>query len=563
MGAGEHGSSFIILFSLAILLLTARAMGELARKLSQPVVLGELLAGLLLGPTLLGALAPNAHAFLFPASGPVHHFFEGFTLLAIVLFLLVAGMEVDLSTIWRQGRTAILVGLAGVVPAFALGFGVAWWSPGSVGATTGSDSMIFAAFLGVALSISALPMIAKTLMDLRLYRSDLGMIVIAAAVMNDLVGWFGFAVVLRLLHGPSGGGPGLATTIGVTMGFALFILTAGRLALHRALPWIQAHLSWPGGVLGLSLSLALLGAAFTEWIGIHAIFGSFLVGVAIGDSRHLREQTRQTIHQFISFIFAPLFFSSIGLRVDFIANFDARLTFVIVTLAALGKVLGCAAGARLGGVGGRESWAVGFAMNARGAMEIILGLLALQNGLIDDRLFVSLVIMAIVTATASGPLIRWVMRLRPTMDLSDYLVPRGFVRALKGRDRGAVIHELAEVFAAAGVDQELLEWAVMERESLGPTGLGSRIAIPHARLAGLPRSMVAMGISPHGVDFDAPDGEPAELIFLVATPKEDNGAQVKILAEIARRLQSESARLEAKGLASATELLAFLRTRSE
>lgn len=558
----EHTNSVIILLSLAIQLFAARVMGELARRFRQPVVLGELFAGLMLGPTLLGAVAPGIHQALFPMAGPVQEFYRGFTLLAVVLFILVAGLEVDLSTIWRQGKVAIVVGLSGIIPAFSLGFLAAWIAPESVGATHAAKPLIFASFLGVALSISALPVIAKTLMDLRMYRTEFGMVVIAAAMIDDLLGWFGFAIVLRMLHGAENGGPGLVTTIGMTVGFALFVLTVGRGLIHRALPWVQAHLSWPGGVLGFSLALALFGAAFTEWIGIHAIFGSFLIGIAIGDSPHLREQTRQTIHQFISFIFAPLFFSSIGLRIDFVANFDARLTAVILLLAIVGKVAGCTAGARLGGVGARESWAVGFAMNARGAMEIILGLLALQAGLIGDRLFVSLVVMAIVTSMISGPVIRRVMRLRPTTDLSDYLVPRGFLPSLGGRDRGSVIRELAEAVATTGVDREALEWAVMERESLGPTGMGNRIAVPHARLAGLARPYVALGVSAGGVDFDAPDGEPAELIFLVVTPKEDNGAQVLILAEIARRFADDAARAEARNLKSYTELLAFLRTRN-
>jgi len=159
--------------------------------------------------------------------------------------------------------------------------------------------------------------------------------------------------------------------------------------------------------LALSLSLAFLGAAFTEKIGIHAIFGAFIVGIAIGDSVHFTEKARDIIHQFITNIFAPLFFVSIGFKVNFIANFDLSLVVIITFLAVFTKLLGVGLGALWGGLTLRESLAVGFGMNARGAMEIVLGLLALQAGVITAPLFVALVIMAVVTSIMAGPMLQY------------------------------------------------------------------------------------------------------------------------------------------------------------
>jgi Kef-type K+ transport system membrane component KefB len=163
-------------------------------------------------------------------------------------------------------------------------------------------------------------------------------------------------------------------------------------------------------VLGFALSLTLFGAAFTEWIGVHAIFGSFLVGIAIGDSSHLREQIRAVINQFVSFIFAPLFFASIGLKLNYAANFDWLLTLIVVVIACVGKILGCGVAARSSGMAAAEAWAIGFGMNARGAMEIILALLALQYGVISERVFVALVVLALVTSMMSGPMIQRALR---------------------------------------------------------------------------------------------------------------------------------------------------------
>src|SRR5690606_25864823 len=207
-------------------------------------------------------------------------------------FLLVAGMEVELGRVWRQGKAAISVSFWGVVIPFGVGFGAAWLAPRALGSEADADRLIFALFFATALSISSLPVIARPLLDLNLFRTDIGMVIIASAIVQDLVGWIIFAVILGLMGSAGGHGLPIGATIALTLGFAVVMLTVVRWLVHRALPWIQAHASWPGGVLGFALSIALFGAAFTEWIGVHAIFGTFMAGVAVGDSPHLRERTR-------------------------------------------------------------------------------------------------------------------------------------------------------------------------------------------------------------------------------------------------------------------------------
>lgn len=545
--------------ALGTLLLSARVLGELARRFNQPAVLGEILAGILLGPTVLGMLAPDLSAFLFPAQGGGALFLDGLTTLAIALFLLVAGIEVDLSTVWRQGKVAVAVGLLGMAFPFALGFAVTWFFPGAMGYPDGADRLAHALFLATALSISALPIIAKILMDLDIYRSDLGVTVLAAAVLNDLGGWLVFAMILGLLG--QGHGLLLGHTIGLTLLFAVAMLTVVPWAVHRLLPWIQAHAGWPGGVIGFALSLGLFGAAFTEWIGVHAIFGAFLAGVAIGQSGHLRERTRATIDQFISFFFAPLFFASIGLKVDFAAHFDFLLTLFILCLACSGKVLGSALGARFGGVAWREAWGIGFGMSAQGTMGIILGVLALQYGLIDQRLFVSLVVMALVTSLLSGPMLQRFLHLKKPRRFHDFLEPGRFLPSLSALSRPGVIRELSRAAApVAGLDPEQVAAAVLSREQIMATGIGNGVAVPHARLAGLARPIVGVGLCPGGIDFDAPDGKPARIICLILTPGEDDGAQLEILADIARVFREEELREKCLAVAGYTEFLALVKS---
>lgn len=550
----------ILLLSLGILLAVARILGEVALRLNQSAVLGELLAGMLLGPTVLGAVAPEWNQLLFPAEGPRAVAMEGLSYLAVTLFLLVAGMELDLSSVWRQGRTVAFIGLAGLVVPFALSFAVAGTIPRVLGCDLDTNLLIFALFFATALSISALPVISKTLMDLKLYQTDLGTIVVAAAILNDVVGWVLFAVILGMMGLPSALGLSVGYTIALTLVYGGLMLTVGRWLINMVLPWITAHASWPGGILGFALSLCLLSAAFTEAVGVHAVFGSFLLGVAIGDSPHLRRHTRRVIGQFVSSVFAPLFFVGIGLRVNFATHFDLRLTLIVLVIATLGKVLGCGLGARAAGMVHREAWAVGFGMNARGAMEIILGLLALEFGLIGERLFEALVLMALATSILSGPMMQWLLKHKKPVRVADYLTPRAFVTHLRAATSREAIKELAQRLGAAiGMDPETIERAVWQREQVMSTGIGEGVAVPHARLAGVSAPIVGMGLSHGGVDFDAPDNELVHVAFLILTPENDYRTQLDVLADISRTFSDPRFIEGALKVANYTEFLALLR----
>jgi Kef-type K+ transport system membrane component KefB len=550
----------VMLLALALLIGVARLFGEIAQRCRQPAVLGELLAGVLLGPTVFGSLAPDWQAWLFPRTGNNAIVLDAIGSLAIVLFLLVAGLEVDLSTVWRQGRTALKVGVLGTIVPFAFGLAGAWITPAAFGRQDDADPTIFALFLATAMAISSLPVIAKTLLDLNLYRTDLGMIVVSAAIFNDLIGWTIFALILGMM-GQHGSSSGVATTVALTLLYAAFMLTAGRWLVHRILPLLQAYAHWPAGVLGFIMTLGLLGAAFTEYIGIHAIFGSFLVGVALGESTHLQERTRVMIEEFVSIIFAPVFFASIGLRVNFVTSFDLTLVSLVLALACAGKLLGAYLGARWGGMSTRDRWAVAFAMNSRGAMEIILGLLALEAGLIAQELFVALVVMAILTSAVSGPLIRWSMRRRQRLRLMSVMSPKHFQRNLSATTRFDAIRELTALAARnSDLNGEHVEALAWEREQVAATGIGNGVALPHARVASLTQPLVVVGMSDAGLDFDAPDGQLAHIVLLLLTPAESPTAQLDLSANIAELFREPGVLEHVMRARTYTEFLAALKT---
>ncbi len=396
-----------LLIQLSVMLLMGRLFAEAARKIKQPAVVGEILAGIILGPTILGMLNPDWFHGLFP-DGSSALVLDGFVQVAVVLLLFIAGLEVDLHIVLQQGRQAFYTSTLGLIIPFAIGFMFPYFFPEFFGSTNETRHLAYSLFMGTSMAITALPVIARILMDLGIFKSRMGMLVISSAMINDLIGWLIFSVVLGMIGKAQH--ISLWNTVLLTVGFTVAMLTVGRWLINRGLPWVNQKLAWPGGLLSLALALCFLAAAFTEYIGIHAVFGAFIVGVALGDSEHLSERAKEIVHQFINNIFAPLFFVSIGLKVNFIANFDLMLTLAIIAIAFAGKIIGSGWGTRLGGFTWRESMAAAFGMNARGAMEIILGLVALENGLINEKVFVSLVIMALVTSMSSGPLMKWMLR---------------------------------------------------------------------------------------------------------------------------------------------------------
>lgn len=404
-----HPEMITLILSIGIMLLVARFLGELARKFRMPLVVGEIVGGIILGPTFLGVYYPDINQNLFPLQGNVPIALNGITSISVIMLLFVAGMEVELSLIRKQGTTALKTSFLGLIIPMVLGFYVAHHYYELFGETNTKQNLVFSLFIGTAMSISALPVIARTLMDLKLFKTKIGMIIIAAAMVDDVIGWLMFSVVLALMK-KGVGSYAVLYTLAFTLMYALLMLTAGKKLIDKSLPWAQKNFSWPGGVLSIALGLSFIGAAFTEYIGIHAIFGAFIMGIAFGDSVHMNERTREIINQFVTNVFAPLFFVAIGLKINFVANFNLNLVVLILGLAIVTKLLGAGLGALWGRLTLRESLAVGFGMNARGAMEIILALLALEAKLITEPLFVAIVIMAIVTSIMSGPFMQWMLR---------------------------------------------------------------------------------------------------------------------------------------------------------
>jgi Kef-type K+ transport system membrane component KefB len=397
---------FLIIVS--VVLITARVLGEICRKFKQPVVVGEILAGIIIGPSLLGTVFPNLFNDIFISEPRAYGAFDGLANLGIILLMFVAGIEVDLKQIRSQGKQATSISISSIAFPFAMGFGAVWFFHDYIFPTPSDDRLIPSLFMGTALSITALSVIVKVLIDLNIIRTKVGGLVLTAAMVNDFLGWVLFSIIIKMMD-PSKS-EGSSASILVVLAFALLMVTGGRWIIDKLLGLARKYIPGSGGIITVSCCLCFIGAVITEYLGIRGVFGAFLMGIAVGDSKHFSDSTQNVLQQFVLYIISPLFFASVGLRVNFIANFDLTVVCIIVGIASIAKIVGAGIGARASGLKRNESLAIAFGMNARGSQEIVLGIVALQVKIIDERIFVGLVVMTVITILIAGPLMKYYLQ---------------------------------------------------------------------------------------------------------------------------------------------------------
>ena len=408
----NHGDIMHLFLALGIMLVGSRVGAEIMRWLKLPIVLGEIWVGILLGPTVLGNLFPDVFNAWFPfiahpeAHAGLAFAVDGIIEISVAILLFVAGLEVQLPLVVKQGRVALSTTLLGMAVPLGVGYLMVEYLPTIFVVEGQHERWLLALFVGLIMAVTALPVIARVLLDMRLFKTPVGMTIIASAMLIDILSWLVFSVVLTFLDRGSEEGFSFWQTASIIIGFMVVMLTAGSRLINKSLPWVQTKLAWPGGILAFGLGFAFLASSFTEFIGIHAILGAFIVGIAIGDSPNLRERTKEIMEAFISSIFSPLFFVSIGLFVNFAESFDLLLSVLLILGGFVSKVLGAYLGARLGRTDHRSGLAIGFAMSTHGALEIILATLALSAGLIGQSLYVAVITMVVFSIIFAAPLLK-------------------------------------------------------------------------------------------------------------------------------------------------------------
>jgi Kef-type K+ transport system membrane component KefB/nucleotide-binding universal stress UspA family protein len=396
---------------LILLLLAGRLLGEGMSRLGQPALFGQLLAGVLLGPSVFGAAFPELRHVLFPDSKTVKSMIDAIAQTGILLLLLLTGMETNLALVRRRRRAVISSSLFGVAVPFACGLALAYALPGEV-IPAHQNRLVTALFLGTALSISAVKIVAMVLMEIGAIRRDLGQLILGTAILDDTIAWIAIAVISGIA---AYGTVDLASISGSLAGTALFLafsFSIGRRLVAALIVWANDHLTIEVPVVTTILIVMLAMALTTELIGVHTALGAFIAGILIGQSPILTVHIEGQLRGFIMAFFSPVFFAVAGLGMDIRTLLDPTLalfTLAVVLVASIGKFSGALVGGRLGGLTTRESLALAVGLNGRGSTEVIVATIGLSMGALGSQLYTMIVAMAVITTMAMPPTLRWMM----------------------------------------------------------------------------------------------------------------------------------------------------------
>jgi Kef-type K+ transport system membrane component KefB/nucleotide-binding universal stress UspA family protein len=407
----EH-QLLVLWVQLFVLVFAARGLGGAARRVGQPAVVGELVAGVVLGPSVLGVLAPGFWAWLFPPDAVHAGLMAGIGWLGVFLLLVLAGRETDLTLVQRLGRAAVWVSSGSLLVPLVFGLGVGLVLPATfIGSV--ADRSIFAAFMATALAISSLPVVAKVLTELGLVRRDFGQLTLAAGMANDVVGWMLLGIIASLAQVGAVDVPRVLSSIGGLLGLVAVAMTLGRRFVDALLRDVQHRGGGEVGAVTVIVLVALAMAAATQAIGVEGVLGAFIAGVVLGRSRYHNERAFTVLETVTHSFLAPIFFARAGLRVDLTALTDptvAGWTGVVIAAATISKIVGAFAGARLAGLTSREGLALGAGLNARGALEIVVASVGLTLGVLNQASYSVVVVMAIATSMMAPIMLRLVAR---------------------------------------------------------------------------------------------------------------------------------------------------------
>lgn len=392
-----------LVLQILVILAVARACGVFVRRFGQPQVMGEILAGIFLGPSLLQLVAPEVHGFLFP-EGSVQRLYY-LSQVGILLFMFIVGLELDAKALRSKARSIVVISQASIIAPFILGIGLAYllfpdYGPRDKGA------LAFALFMGISMSITAFPVLARIIQEHGLTRSQLGTMAITCAAVNDVTGWCLLAVVAGLVQ--SGTGAGAVGTISFAVLYTFFMLFVVRPFLHRRSEIFTSEAQLSPGLLAFAVIALLLSAWITEIIGIQALFGAFLMGVAMPEHNGFKEKLTARIHDVTTVILLPLFFAFTGLRTQVGLLDDAQswlICALVLLVAILGKFGGAALAAQFTGHSWRTSCLLGALMNTRGLMELIVLNIGYDLGIFSPKIFTMMVIMAVATTMMAGPIL--------------------------------------------------------------------------------------------------------------------------------------------------------------
>jgi K+:H+ antiporter len=408
---GHGPSEAIFVVQLMVLLLVGRLLGEALLRLRQPAVMGQLMAGLVLGPSLLGALFPELQHALFPAAKDQKAMLDAIAQFGVLLILLMTGMETDLKLVRASSRASISASIAGIIVPFACGFALGEFLPDSM-LPDPDKRLITSLFLGTALSIASVKIVATVVREMNFLRRTVGQVILGSAIVDDTVGWIIIAVIFGLALQGHVDPLSIAKSVVGTLAFMAFSLTIGRRLVSLIIRWVNDTFVSELAVITAILLIMGAMALTTHLIGVHSVLGAFVAGILVGESPILTRHIDQQLRGLIIAFFMPVFFGTAGLSADLTVLRDPQLllmTFGLIAIATIGKFGGAFLGGELGGLSRREAVALATGMNARGSTEVIVATIGLSMGALSQDLFTMIVAMAVLTTLAMPPTLRWAL----------------------------------------------------------------------------------------------------------------------------------------------------------
>ncbi len=406
----EH-AVLLLFIELSILLLASLVCGELMVKLGQPAIIGQILAGLLLGQTFFGLLFPDLSTQLFPRDGSQSKLIEAISWIGVSFLLLLTGMETDTSMLNRQGKTALYLAVIGVVIPLTIGAFSSFLLPDQLFADP-SHKVAFAVFLGTVFAASSVPVVAKILMDMKMLKMDIGQLIMATSLSHDLLCCLLLAVIVVLSGSGSAGGGAILTAILGTAGFTL-VLYFGRPVFFAMLRWVNDHVSSSDGLITSMILLLLVSAATTQALGIHIVLGAFAAGFILSQSPVVNHKVVRPIEIITMGFFAPIFFASSGLNVNLSSLLDPKLLAITLALsiaALVSKLISCLIVGKITGLGRWEALSIGVGANAKGSLGLILAMLGYSLNIISLDMLGIVIFIALFSTAITAPLMKFTMQ---------------------------------------------------------------------------------------------------------------------------------------------------------
>ena len=423
--AAPHSDVLKLVLQIAVLLFTARLLGELSKKLNQPAVVGEILAGIVLGPSILSSLIPAFGVWIVPQTPVQGYLLEVISLIGAMFLMLITGLETDLSLIRRHARTAFGVSLCGIIITFVTGYLVGTQLPDFLLGRP-DERTVFALFLGTAMSISAIAVIAKVIIDLGLIRRDVGQTLIAAGMSDDTIGWIILSIVAGLAAGHDIAFSGIVQNAGGVLIFLAASFFVGRFLVRKLIDFVGDKVTGSDRFLTLVVILMFAWGAIAQSIHLEAVLGAFVIGIVLSQMRRLPDESIERLESIALGVFAPVFFAVAGLKVNLADLANPNLlgaAGIVIGATVFGKGTGAYVGARL--VGRKDHWnALAFAagLNTRGAMDIIIATIGLSLEVFSRDMFSIIVLMAMTNSILAPSALRWVLRhVEPTTEELDRL----------------------------------------------------------------------------------------------------------------------------------------------